>query len=254
MAKVGIDRAFIESVWMHYYDSPVEMTLGDAALELGTSRSSVRSAVQSLVAADLLHPHAGGRVGLFETDHHDDPTTAFEEAFPMNDTQDDKDTRVLQNREAREKNLCMCGCGAFTNSTKSSYLPGHDARHAGQVGRAMAQADSPAHRTELLATLPSTSLQYKAERVAEKVSDQAQAKAERAARKAERATSSSTRETRKRGKVVESVEETFTEGSVKVGRWTYPARQYNDGTVTRNEKRDGTGEWVPILDVTFTTN
>jgi hypothetical protein len=34
-----------------------------------------------------------------------------------------------------------------------------------------------------------------------------------------------------------------TTGTVKVGRWTYPAEQDAQGTI-RNTKRDGTGEWV----------
>lgn len=33
-------------------------------------------------------------------------------------------------------------------------------------------------------------------------------------------------------------------GTVKIGRWTYPARKDDDGTVTRAEKRDGSGEWA----------
>lgn len=41
-------------------------------------------------------------------------------------------------------------------------------------------------------------------------------------------------------------------GTVKVGRWTYPARRDHAATdapaTTRNEKRDGSGEWVDVLD------
>lgn len=36
-----------------------------------------------------------------------------------------------------------------------------------------------------------------------------------------------------------------TTGTVKVGRWTYPAEQDAQGTI-RNTKRDGTGEWVKV--------
>lgn len=32
-------------------------------------------------------------------------------------------------------------------------------------------------------------------------------------------------------------------GTVKVGRWTYPAVRNEDGSVYRNTKRDGSGEW-----------
>lgn len=33
-------------------------------------------------------------------------------------------------------------------------------------------------------------------------------------------------------------------GTTKVGRWAYPARKYADGTVERNTKTDGSGEFV----------
>lgn len=36
----------------------------------------------------------------------------------------------------------------------------------------------------------------------------------------------------------------YKESEVKVGRWTYPARIFTDGSVERNTKRDGSGEWV----------
>ncbi len=36
-----------------------------------------------------------------------------------------------------------------------------------------------------------------------------------------------------------------TNGTVKIGRWTYPAVMDAQGGVTRNTRRDGTGEWTP---------
>lgn len=36
----------------------------------------------------------------------------------------------------------------------------------------------------------------------------------------------------------------YKEGTIKVGRWEYPSRKYTDGSVERNTKRDGSGEWV----------
>lgn len=35
-------------------------------------------------------------------------------------------------------------------------------------------------------------------------------------------------------------------GTVKVGRWEYPAILNEDGSAARNTKRDGTGEWVDV--------
>ena len=36
-----------------------------------------------------------------------------------------------------------------------------------------------------------------------------------------------------------------TKGTVKVGRWNYPAKNMG-GQFFRNEKRDGSGEWLPL--------
>lgn len=35
-------------------------------------------------------------------------------------------------------------------------------------------------------------------------------------------------------------------GSIKVGRWVYPAVRLESGTVARNTKRDGDGDWVDV--------
>jgi hypothetical protein len=43
-----------------------------------------------------------------------------------------------------------------------------------------------------------------------------------------------------------------TTGTVKIRRWDYPALQAADGTVTRNESRDGSGSWVPATGLEFT--
>lgn len=114
---------------------------------------------------------------------------------------------------------CRCGCGAYTNHPTSTYLPGHDARHAGNVARAIV-AD-PTARISQLQTLPTERLREKASALVERWVAKAAAKDATPAR-------------------------TFVPGSVKVGRWTYPARSWSDGTTERNTKRDGSGEWVPV--------
>jgi hypothetical protein len=65
-----------------------------------------------------------------------------------------------------ESGKCRCGCG---EDTKSNYRPGHDARHAGQVGREIAAnyATKGFDRRTLLDALPSDKLRAKAERIAE---------------------------------------------------------------------------------------
>lgn len=76
---------------------------------------------------------------------------------------------------------CLCGCGEATGK-KSNYRPGHDARHAGNVGRAIAAeyATPGFDRRELLAVLPSDSLKAKAEAIAEKAVEKANKKSAKA--------------------------------------------------------------------------
>lgn len=59
---------------------------------------------------------------------------------------------------------CACGCGAPTITAKAAFLSGHDARHAGNVGRGLAELvkASPEY-VALLATLPTPKLVAKAQ-------------------------------------------------------------------------------------------
>lgn len=54
---------------------------------------------------------------------------------------------------------CRCGCGAPTVRPSASYLPGHDARHAGAVGRSLLAG---ADEATALAALPTEALKEKA--------------------------------------------------------------------------------------------
>lgn len=62
--------------------------------------------------------------------------------------------------------FCKCDCGQVI-TTKARYRPGHDARHAGIVARAI--AENPKQANALLGTLPSNALQAKATRAAERL-------------------------------------------------------------------------------------
>lgn len=124
---------------------------------------------------------------------------------------------------------CKCGCGEQANKDRD-YRPGHDARHAGNIGREMAarRATSPDEAVaDLLAQLPSAALRAKAEGVATKAA-QGKTKRPKAAPKAART------------KVAKDVRIL---GTVKAGRWTYPAMMDAKGGVIRNTKRDGSGDW-----------
>lgn len=118
--------------------------------------------------------------------------------------------------------LCKCGCGTPVGR-KSNYKPGHDARHAGNVARQI--ADNPGERDMLLATLPSDKLRVKARDMADRL----------LAKDASGSTSGRKSATKR---IV--VEETL--GQVKRGKTWYPGKIVN-GVLYRNTKKDGTGTW-----------
>ena len=73
---------------------------------------------------------------------------------------------------------CACGCGKPTITAKAVFLSGHDARHAGNVGRGLAAGDASA--VEAFAAL-SPRLQAKAEGVRATAERKANEKAARIA-------------------------------------------------------------------------
>jgi hypothetical protein len=84
---------------------------------------------------------------------------------------------------------CTCGCGEQV-PIKSFYRPGHDARHAGVIGREIAAnvATPGFDRRDLLNELPSDKLAAKAEDIAEKAIDRQRIKdAKQAAKDAAKA-------------------------------------------------------------------
>lgn len=82
-------------------------------------------------------------------------------------------THPRTKKVVNETGKCYCGCGA--NST-SYYRPGHDARHAGQVARDMAQMTRKADREKAVKVLPSEALQKKASDMADRLMAKASAK------------------------------------------------------------------------------
>ena len=164
---------------------------------------------------------------------------------------------------------CNCGCGAATSSSKTLYKPGHDARHASLVARDDAASVQEGYERQFsYEDLPTEALRRKARAMAERLvaqaSKKAQAKASKPATKkatdrAERRATAilvaqeedrhAAEEAAKRAEIEAELAAAdpsyyYEESEVKVGRWSYPARTYKDGKVTRNTKRDGSGEWI----------
>ncbi len=120
---------------------------------------------------------------------------------------------------------CTCGCGEATQSAKSLYRPGHDARHAGLVARDLVASRVQGHERQYSEEdLGSDALRAKALKMADRLAAKAQAQADRAAAKGSK----------------------WTEAEpVKRGRWTYPTR--TNGKITQvNDRRDGSGTWAAL--------
>ncbi|ALY08589.1 hypothetical protein BENNIE_53 [Arthrobacter phage Bennie] len=195
---------------------------------------------------------------------------------PAPSMKEPKMTETQTTAKATTTRHCNCGCGEATSSSKTMYKPGHDARHAGNVARAIAEAVLAGTEPKAsLKDLPSANLVHKADAMSKRLVEKAKAKSEReqarAGRKpadrkpAKKATEAATETPSGLAAVVAAeeaahAEETATEvpepmfedetpayrelAPVKVGRWEYPARQNHFGKTERNTKRDGSGEWV----------
>ena len=124
---------------------------------------------------------------------------------------------------------CYCGCGENV-PTKSFYRPGHDARHAGTIGREIAANYHVKgfDRRDLLSNLPSDKLVAKAEGIAEKQIEKIEAKAKREAEREEaKAVKAAAKDD-----LPDIEEKGLTEGSIRVGKNEYVAYRKADGTVT----------------------
>jgi hypothetical protein len=163
---------------------------------------------------------------------------------------------------------CRCGCGS---ATKGNYAPGHDARHAGQVAKALAEyfiagnipTDSITdHGAALLAPLASDLLREKAYRIATGLVAKASTKStvdrrQRETRDGDRVETTDPAPTdtvhihevmdrvaaqmpletdMERALRTGTIEPTYTYGTVKVGRQWFLARRDSDGVVMRNSE------------------
>lgn len=124
---------------------------------------------------------------------------------------------------------CACECGEATQSAKSNYRPGHDARHASNVGRFLATSNDPEANNRALASLGSDKLRTKALAMDSRLRALAAAKASKRAK-------------------AELEDDILPISEIKVGRWTYPVRRSPEDPeqLQRNTNRDGSGNWINV--------
>lgn len=139
-----------------------------------------------------------------------------------------------------EQGACRCGCGD-TPSAKRNFRPGHDQRLMGTLVRA-ARAGQTLRVFEQPETIyGATPVEYG--RMV--LTAQGQLKLERyLAAEPKRARRARTTAAQAAEVIAAPAAPKFTETEVKVGRWTYPAREFPNGAVVRNTRRDGSGEWI----------
>lgn len=137
---------------------------------------------------------------------------------------------------------CYCGCTGRTSSTKSFYLPGHDARHAGQIGKAIAaarldeSADAESIKENvqvLLQELPSDKLTEKASNIGNRIfSKEMEKRAKVEARKAAKEAADKVLTESKSNPEPEGDAPYVGEGIITVGKNEYVAQIDEAGKVT----------------------
>lgn len=149
----------------------------------------------------------------------------FDETFKTTTAKDKTMTKTAETAV----HPCYCGCKENVPA-KSFYRPGHDARHAGVVGRQIAANANVKgfDRRELLNNLPSERLVAKAEAIAEKAFEKAEATAKREIEKDAAKTAKANQPAKSKPKPKAEPEPetkavTLEEGIVKIGKAEFVA-------------------------------
>ena len=138
---------------------------------------------------------------------------------------------------AADFRLCADGCGAQVTG-KAIFRPGHDARFVSLLLAVAADHNFDEESLNQQDLLPTAALRQKFVRAFWNNQAKALAKQDRAANRAAR-----------RATPQGEFRTLDADGTVKVGRWIYPARRWirtetSEFWVERNTQRDGKGEWV----------
>ena len=230
MSKTANAPADLRKVYLHAYHNFATNPSDVAGCLTGINLRYARELLATLVEAGLVAKGEDGEGDdVWQTlPTYDDMNT--EEAEAKIDAwlaeNAPKEAKPAKAKPEPTFHSCYCGCGENVPS-KSFYRPGHDARHAGVIGREIAaNYTTPGFdRRDLLSALPSEKLVAKAEGIAEKAIEKIEAKAEREAAR-EKA-----KIVKENQKVVDEAEKAV-EGTIKVGKNEFVAAKHADGKVT----------------------
>lgn len=244
-AKVSRDEArdfyleIFDSFAVEVYDKgdkrrgerPIDNRDKEPVVAAINARLSASSTDQTIVRSNV-----NGEYDVWQCWHtHDDwsreqAEAAFDEAWPT--TEIEIEAPVL-GATGTTGGACKCGCAVRVASNRH-YLPGHDARHAGQVARAIlalpADAAGMAEGADLLLALPTQALR-----------DKAMAQVERGNAK------TTTAKPALRKATTDPAEGEIQDGYVTVGGQAVPAQRFMVGermALNINDAQDGSGDWL----------
>lgn len=136
---------------------------------------------------------------------------------------------------------CDCGCNNLTRTPEAKFLPGHDQRLVSIIGHKLAEARIAEDYDEVTKIVGEQAERWP--NLSDKIENRAwKLESKWIKQRAKVADKLASNIAKNAAKALAS--ETTGELTVKVGRWTYPAKMNNLGLVWRNTKRDGSGEWI----------
>jgi hypothetical protein len=188
----------LRNAFLAVHASAIVMDIPELAEQLNIKRVYAKELMETLCHMEiggnpLVHvnlevgePGNDGAHDLYSTFHTVDEKSSiemeqiFDKAFPAPTVEDAEATiakrpapRTPQNAtNPADLPLCLCGCGDPVTNRKRNYKPGHDARHAGNVARDMAQfpgMNNEERRRVLLDALPTDGLRWKAAGMADRL-------------------------------------------------------------------------------------
>jgi hypothetical protein len=231
--KITADVDDLRKVYLHAYSATAtDPTIVEQEVD-GINGKYARELLKVLTDGNLVVVEDMGGEDAWvpnlnlETNSQQDAEAAF------NDWANDNGLQVKEAKTSKPKRVdvgahdCYCGCGEQVGG-KSFYRPGHDARHAGQIGRLVASTGDKKHYD----ALPSEALTNKAKGIAAKVLEKQDAKRKNeAARKQSKIDKASATPTKADDAVL---------GKVRVGKGTFEARAFEGGRV---EYKSTDGTW-----------
>src|SRR5882757_1808859 len=164
---------------------------------------------------------------------------------------------ILVTLNADGDKTCLCGCLSPVTS-KRTFRQGHDQRLRGILIRANLHNAEVTVRGGMQTSGDAMSLAVRLDSQGVKgdwVESLHKAEARDAAKAAKAETRANQRATKHATAAQidaamaagEAAAPATIAGTVKIGRWEYPAEQRGD-RIVRNAKRDGSGEWIPVTD------